>query len=133
MRKSFIAAHIIAAIFLIANACGSPKGPAQGPTATTTPPQPGPTGFITSDLNLPTLEASTGEATISVTVTNTGTAEATHDVNLLIDGQVISTKTVDLAGGASQIVSFDTILDHAGTLNVTIDQVSGILHWAGPN
>jgi len=60
------------------------QGPVELPPL---PPQPGQTGFITSDLILPTLEASTGDAVISVTLTNTGTAEVTHELKLVIDGK----------------------------------------------
>ncbi len=129
MRTSWIVVAVLVAVSLVVAACAQTK--TQEPPSP--PPQPGPTGFITSDLKLPALDESPGDATISVTVTNTGTAEATHELKLLIDGHIIDTKNVVLAGGASQNVTFTTVLDHGGTHNVTIDQVSGKLHWTGPN
>ena len=130
MRTSRIVAVVFVTVSLIVVACtSSPNTPAEPPP----PPQPGPTGFITSDLLLPTMEESPGDAVISVTVTNTGTSEASHELRLLIDGKVVAKKQVVLVGGASQNVTFSTILDHAGTHNVTIDQVTGKLDWAGPN
>ena len=132
MRRSWIvAALLVAASLLVAACASSPQTSTQAPPPTT--PQPGPTGFITSNLNLPTMGESAGDAVIVVTVTNTGTAEASHELKLVIDGQVVDTKQVVLAGGASQEVTFTTILNSAGTHNVTIDQVSAKLHWDGPN
>ncbi len=130
MRISRIIAAVLLGVSLIIAACASTQNPPSSPPP---PPKPGPTGFLTSNLQLPTLDASAGDAKIMVTVTNTGNVEATHDVKMFIDGQLVATKTVDLAGGASQVVTFETILEHAGTHNVTIDQVSGKLDWAGPN
>lgn len=127
----FAVAALLSSVLILA-ACGpTSKTPDASPPPP--PPQPGPTGFLTSDLVLPTLEESPGDATISVTVTNTGNVEASHDLKLVIDGTVITTKYVTLAAGASTNVTFSTILDHAGTHNVTIDQVSGKLRWDGPN
>ena len=132
MRRSrIIAAVLIIASLVVAACTSSPKTSAEPPPPP--PPQPGPTGFITSNLNLPTMDESPGDAVISVTLTNTGTAEASHELKLLVDGDVVGTKNVVLAGGASQVVSFSTILDHAGTHNVTVDQVTGKLDWTGPN
>lgn len=130
MRKTIIITFL-ASVSLIAAACtSSPKNQPEAPPAT---PQPGPTGFLTSDLLLPTLEESPGDAHIGVTVTNTGTEESSHELKLVIDGKVMATKQVVLAAGASRNVTFFTVLDRAGTHNVTIDQVSGRLDWAGPN
>lgn len=131
MRTSrIVATAVLVAAFLAVAACtSSPKPSAEAPLS----PQPGPTGFITSDLNLPDMEESPGDAVIRVTVTNTGTAEASHELKLFVDGDVVGTKNVVLAGGASQVVSFSTILDHAGTHNVSVDQVTGKLDWMGPN
>jgi hypothetical protein len=131
MRRSRINAAFLVTLSLVIAACtSSPKAPTE---SSPPPPQPGPTGFLTSNLSLPSLEASGGDADISVTVTNTGTIEASHELKLMIDGVVVGTKSVTLAGGVSQVVSFSTVLDHAGTHNVTIDQVTGKLNWAGPN
>lgn len=132
MRTSRIIATLLIIVSLGVVACASsPKTPAEAPPPPS--PQPGPTGFLTSNLNLPTMGESAGDAVISVTLTNTGTAEASHELKLVIDGVVADTKQVVLAGGMSQEVTFSTTLYHAGTHNVTIDQVSGRLQWDGPN
>lgn len=128
MQTPRIIAVVLIWVLLIVGACA--------PTPETAAPEPpvlGPDGFITSDLKIPDMEESSGEVSIGVTVTNTGTQEKTHTLELVIDGKVITTQRVTLAGGASRDVTFTTVIGAAGTHLVRIGQVSGKLDWPGPN
>jgi len=51
------------------------------------------------------MDESTAEASIGVTVTNTGTTQKSHTLELQIDGNVIDSKTITLASGASENVT----------------------------
>ncbi|MFC1904451.1 CARDB domain-containing protein [Chloroflexota bacterium] len=88
------------------------------------PPQPG--VFTVSSLVVAPAEVEIGETvTIDVLVTNTGDFEHTDVVKLKINGEVIDTKEVTLAGGADQKLTFNVFKDIAGTYEVTINGQSG--------
>ena len=59
--------------------------------------------------------------TIIVTVTNTGESSGDYDVTLKINGVPESTKTISLAGGQSEQVTFSVSEGEAGTYNVEIN------------
>ena len=84
-----------------------------------------PASFVFRALTVSPAEVNIGErVAISVTVTNIGDLTGTYKVTLKIDGVVIETKEVTLAGGASQKVAFTTTTDTAGTYSVDIDGLS---------
>ena len=89
-------------------------------------PPPLPATFATSALNISPLETDIGEpVTISVLLTNTGEMEGSYSVDLKLNGVVVETKIVTLAGG-SQTVSFSAVGDEAGTYSVAIDGLAGL-------
>ena len=85
-----------------------------------------PAAFTVSSLSISPAEAEVGESiTISVLVTNTGDGAGTYEAILKIDNAVVATKSVTLAGGASEEVTFTTSKAVAGTYTVSIDDQSG--------
>ncbi len=87
-----------------------------------------PASFAISDLIFTPAEIYTGETTsISVLVTNTGDLSGTYSVVLKINDVVTETKQVTLEGHENQTVSFSVSLDTAGTYNISIGLLSGVL------
>jgi len=85
-----------------------------------------PAAFTTSNLIITPAEINAGdEVTISMLVTNTGDLSGTYEVTLKIDAVVVGTKQVTLDGGGSEVVTFTTTRDTAGTYSVTIDGLTG--------
>ncbi len=83
------------------------------------------TAFVISDLTISPSKAKIGESvTITATVTNTSVATGTYTVSLKLDGEVVDTKEMPLAGGASEMVSFTVTKGVAGTYSVEIDGLS---------
>ncbi len=84
------------------------------------------TAFTMSSLGISPSEVKTGESvTITATVNNTSIVTGTYTVSLKLDGTVVDTKQVPLAGGASENVSFTVTKDTAGTYSVAVDGLSG--------
>lgn len=87
-----------------------------------------PASFTISDLILSPSEIYIGETTtISITITNTGDLAGSYSVSLKIDGVVIETKQVTLNEHDSQTVDFSVSLNTAGTYNISIGTLSGVL------
>lgn len=63
--------------------------------------------------------------TISVTVTNGGGSSGSHDVVLYIDGCEEGVKTITVASGMSDIVTFHVNRSPYGKYEVTIEQLTG--------
>jgi len=83
------------------------------------------TAFVISDLTISQSKVKIGESlTIAAVVTNTSIATGTHTVSLKLDGEVVDTKGVTLASGASETVSFTVTKDVAGTYSVEVDGLS---------
>ncbi|WP_137286962.1 PKD domain-containing protein [Halorussus salinisoli] len=59
-------------------------------------------------------------ATVSVTVENTGHADATREVELTVGGDVVATKTVSVEAGATTTVTFSRTFDSAGVYEVGV-------------
>jgi len=92
-----------------------------------------PAAFTTSGLTISPTEVNIGESvTISVTITNTGDLTDDYQAILKINGAVIATKKVTLAGDASQKLTFTTSKDTAGTYAVGLGGLSGTLTVKGP-
>ncbi|MFC1966545.1 Ig-like domain-containing protein [Chloroflexota bacterium] len=90
------------------------------------PPPPTVTAFSISGLSVSPAEVGIGaKVTISVTAANTGNAAGSYEVTLRINGAAVETKTVTLAGGSSEKVTFTTTRDTAGTYTVDINGLSG--------
>lgn len=92
------------------------------------PVTPKPAAFTTSGLTVTPAAVKPGEtATINVTVTNTGELRGTYTATMKIDGTVVGTQDVTLAGGASQQVTFTTSKSAAGNYVVTIDTLTATI------
>jgi hypothetical protein len=79
-----------------------------------------------SDISVSPSEVNIGETvTISVLVTNTGSASGSYKVTLKINGAVEATKGVTLNAGASEEVTFTTAKDVAGSYLVAVNGLSG--------
>ena len=97
----------------------------------------GPAVFSVSGLTIEPREVATGElSTISVTVTNTGGSQGSHDAILYIDEIntedpenviVISaktfTKSITIAAGDSKELIFDSLILEPGIYTATIDEL----------
>jgi hypothetical protein len=80
-----------------------------------------PATFITTALTVSPATASVGETvTISLLVTNTGNLRGSHTINLVINGESVSTKEVTLASGASETVNFSMSGDTAGEYRLAV-------------
>ena len=65
------------------------------------------------------------EATVLVTVSNIGEAQGSHDLQLLLDGEVVAERSVDLLdGGAMAEQSFTVTVDDPGSHEVSVDDVT---------
>jgi uncharacterized Zn-binding protein involved in type VI secretion len=80
----------------------------------------------TSGLTIDPNSVEKGETvTVSVEVTNTGEESGTHDVTLMIDGDVKEEKTVTLNPNESETVSFEVSTSQLGTFEVEVNGLSG--------
>jgi len=85
-----------------------------------------PVAFTISSLSISPAEVKVGESvTISALVTNTGDNTSTYEVILKINNVVVTTKSVTLAGGASEGVTFTTSKIVAGTYTVDLNGLPG--------
>jgi len=92
-----------------------------------------PAAFTASDLTISPAEVEPGEEVIiSATISNTGDLSGTYDVTLDIDGAVVATEAVTIAGLDSQVVTFTTTLNVAGTYTVSVGEASGTLTVKAP-
>ena len=88
-------------------------------------PPPLPAVFDAGELSFYPPEVEIGELiVVSVLVTNSGEAEGVYTLTLTIDGVVVATKEVVMAGG-SQRVAFSTYEDEAGTYSVEVNGLEG--------
>ena len=86
---------------------------------------PKPADIIVSNLSVSSSKVEPGDTvTISVLVANRGGQEGTYLIELKIDGVVVETKSVTLAAGASETVTFTTSEDMGGIYTVDIDDQS---------
>jgi uncharacterized repeat protein (TIGR02543 family) len=87
-----------------------------------------PATFISSALTVSAAAASVGETvTINLLITNTGNLRGSHTVDLLMNGESVSTKEIPLAGGASETVTFSTSADAVGEYRVAVGDQYGSL------
>jgi len=92
-----------------------------------TEPEPSiPAGLTLSELSISPSEVDAGQTvTVRVVVANTGEEAGSCTVSFKINGVVEETKSVDLAAGASQVVTFTTSKDKAGSYLVEFNGLSG--------
>ena len=85
-----------------------------------------PAAFMTSSLSISPAEVSTEQSvTISVLVGNTGALTGSYEVTLKVNFSVVETKSITLAGGASQKVIFTTTEDRTGDYLVDVNGLRG--------
>ena len=88
-------------------------------------PPPLPAVFTVSALKIYPLEAEIGETVvISVLVTNSGELEDSYSVALELNGIIVETREITLAGG-SQMLTFSTARDEAGSYSLDINGLEG--------
>ncbi|GAI52094.1 unnamed protein product, partial [marine sediment metagenome] len=94
---------------------------------TVTPPAPpAPAAFSVSGLSVLPAEVEPGETvTIAVSVANTGGKSGSYTVVLKIDGVKEGDKTVTVAAGSSQEVSFSVTKEEADSYSVAVNGLSG--------
>ena len=84
-----------------------------------------PADFTVSGLTVPSTLGIAEKATISATVANTGDVAGTYQAILKINGAVVASKSVKLAGHESKTVTFETVQGKAGSYKVEIDGQTG--------
>lgn len=85
-----------------------------------------PAEFTLSELSITPNEVDAGdEINVSVLITNSGDLEDDYEVSLRIDGVVVRTKDIVLAGGDSERVRFSITAATAGISTVIIGGLSG--------
>lgn len=72
------------------------------------------------------------EATVTVNLKNRGEAGGTYSLSLSIDGEVIETRDVTLAGGGTKPVTFSISQDLPGTYSIEIGGLAGSLKVIQP-
>ncbi len=94
------------------------------PVSENTPPAPA--AFSTSNLSIQPLEVQPQEAvTVTLSVANTGGTEGSYSVVLMIDGAKETERSVTVAAGGSQSVSFSLAREEAGSYSIAVDKLTG--------
>jgi len=110
---------------IIARAAPAPPTP--------TAPPPAPAAFSLSALTVQPAEANPGElVTITVEVANTGGTAGSYTVVLQLNGMKETEKSVTVAAGSSEIVTFSVTREVAGSYSVTVDGLSASFTVAAP-
>jgi len=81
---------------------------------------------ISLEVNPGTVKAGE-EATVKIDLKNDGDAKGTYPLSLVMDGKVIQTKNVTLAGGATIPVLFTISKDSPGTYNIEVGGLKDVL------
>jgi len=81
-----------------------------------------PATFSVTSLAIDPAEADIGQAVVvNVIVANTGDGAGKYQAKLMVDGTVVATKEVTIAGHTDMTVTFSLTQDAAGTYSVSID------------
>ncbi len=89
------------------------------------PPPPAPAAFSLSNLTVKPAEVEPEQAvTITVSVANTGGTEGSYTVALKLKGVKEAEKSITVAAGSSQIVTFSVTRKEAGSYSVVVDGLS---------
>ncbi len=92
-----------------------------------------PSLFTIADLSItPTEIKPGGMVTISALVSNESSKEGSHSLSLTLNGEVVDTRVITLAPGASQSVSFSLAGEEAGNYRVALDGQGGGFTVAAP-
>jgi len=87
-----------------------------------------PAAFSTADLSItPKSMKPGGTATVSVSVTNTGSLQGTYTVVLKINGATEDSRDVILAGGDTKSVNFTITKSQPGAYAISVDSLSASL------
>ena len=106
-------------------------GALEGNFTVTVPPAPA--AFSVSGLSVLPAEVELGETiTVSMVVANTGGEAGSYTAVLKINGGKEEEKTVTIAAGSSQTVSFRVTREEAGSCTVTVDGLSGSFTVVAP-
>ncbi|ELZ06135.1 hypothetical protein C481_01345 [Natrialba asiatica DSM 12278] len=79
-----------------------------------------PAAFTLDGLDAPETVTNGEDGSVSVTVTNTGGASETQELDLLVDGELVDTQSVTLDSGGSETIEFTPAFDQQGEIAVTI-------------
>jgi hypothetical protein len=126
MRKVRILAIplLVVLVLLMGMGAGACGGGVEEEEAT--PPSPTPAAFSVSNLLITPPEVETQEAVaITVSVANTGGTAGSYSVVLKINGATVEEKSVTLAAGSSQDVSFSVTKEEAGSYSVDVNGLTG--------
>ena len=97
------------------------------------PPPPAPAAFSVTNLSVEPAQVQSNETvTITVSVANTGGTEGSYSVVLKMDGVKEAEKSVTVAAGSSEIVTFSVTREGAGSYSVAVDGLSGSLTVVAP-
>lgn len=97
------------------------------------PAPPAPAAFSVSNLSIQPTEVQPNEAvTITLSVGNTGGTEGSYSAVIKINGVKEVEKSVTIAAGSSQSVSFSITKEETGSYSVTVDGLSGSFTVATP-
>jgi len=89
--------------------------------------------FTCSDLSISPGEVNIGETvTISLLVANTGDVSGSHAVTLKINGAKEAERSVSIAAGGSETVTFSVTKDDVGSYSVAVDGLSGSFTVVAP-
>ena len=107
--------------------------PAPSQPTPTTPTASRPASFSVTDLRITPIQADSNQpVSISVLVTNTGDEAGTHEVAFKLNDRLEASRTVTLAGGASQRVTFTVTRELGGSYTVSLGGLSGMYSVSGP-
>jgi hypothetical protein len=130
MRKSKLMMIAAAFVLVAAVVIGCPGNGDNGNGDGYIPPSPA--SFHLSNLSITPSEIAVGdEITVTVTVNNSGGQQGTHQVTLKIDAVTVDTKSVTLSGGASQNVSFTTVIEEDGDHQIEVNDLTAIVTVLG--
>ena len=94
--------------------------------ATVTPPLPPPAAFSVSNLSVQPLEVQPKQVvTITISVANIGGTEGSYTAVLMINDVMEAEKSLTVAAGSSQSVSFSVTREDAGSYSVGVNGLSG--------
>jgi len=97
------------------------------------PPPPAPAAFSLSNLTVQPAEINPGEmVTITVEVANTGGTTGSYTVVLQLNGVKETEKSVAVAAGSSEIVTFSVTREVAGSYSITVDGLNTSFTVAAP-
>ena len=94
---------------------------------------PAPAAFSVSNLSIEPVECGANETvTISISVANTGGSQGSYNAVLNTNGVPEETRSVTIAAGNSQTVTFSVTREDAGSYTVTIGGLSGLFTVTAP-